>query len=213
VSDSTVETRKCKVCGELKPLVREFFPGKIYPDGSFIFYPRCRDCWNLLRRTNYSASPSRKIHSKKYDQLNKEKRNKRAKTLRDKNRAEHRRKANLRRINNPIVKIQTAAASKRWRINNPEKHRLLSKRQRMIKRKAHLETVTKKQIDELRIKQRCRCAICKKKLTDEHIDHIKPIAKGGGHEIKNLQLLCPPCNMRKHARDPIDYMQKLGFLL
>ena len=34
-------------------------------------------------------------------------------------------------------------------------------------------------------------------LKDFEIDHIRPQAKGGGHEIKNLQLLCGNCNQRK----------------
>lgn len=73
--------------------------------------------------------------------------------------------------------------------------------------------VTRVQIEGLLLKQRRRCAICKKQLTKFHIDHIMPVAKGGSHEIGNLQILCPKCNLRKHATHPIDYMQKLGFLL
>jgi hypothetical protein len=29
----------------------------------------------------------------------------------------------------------------------------------------------------------------------------------------NVQLLCPPCNLKKHAKDPIQFMQERGFLL
>lgn len=31
-------------------------------------------------------------------------------------------------------------------------------------------------------------------------DHIVPIARGGAHEADNIQPLCLPCNMEKHAK-------------
>ena len=42
---------------------------------------------------------------------------------------------------------------------------------------------------------------------------IKPLARGGTNQRTNLQLLCPPCNLSKSAKDPIDFMQSRGFLL
>jgi 5-methylcytosine-specific restriction endonuclease McrA len=46
-----------------------------------------------------------------------------------------------------------------------------------------------------------------------HVDHRLPLAKGGGHELQNLVIACPGCNMRKAARDPIEFAQSLGMLL
>lgn len=34
-----------------------------------------------------------------------------------------------------------------------------------------------------------------------HIDHIKPVSKGGGNEPENLRLLCPTCNIRRGNRE------------
>jgi hypothetical protein len=47
-----------------------------------------------------------------------------------------------------------------------------------------------------------RCASCGKPETEGFltIDHIVPLARGGTHEAANIQPLCLPCNMRKHAR-------------
>jgi 5-methylcytosine-specific restriction endonuclease McrA len=62
--------------------------------------------------------------------------------------------------------------------------------------------------------QRWKCVVClvsiKKKY---HLDHIVPLAKGGTHTRENVQLLCPSCNVRKSAKDPIEFMQSRGFLL
>ena len=35
-------------------------------------------------------------------------------------------------------------------------------------------------------------------------DHIQPWSRGGATTWPNLQLLCPACNLRKHARMPGD---------
>ena len=40
-----------------------------------------------------------------------------------------------------------------------------------------------------------------------------PVALGGGSEITNIQLLCEPCNLAKHAKHPIEWAQQMGRLL
>lgn len=61
------------------------------------------------------------------------------------------------------------------------------------------------QIENLYRIQKGRCAepTCKIKLgQDYHRDHYIAVALGGSSDIKNIQLLCPPCNMRKSDKDP-----------
>lgn len=65
-------------------------------------------------------------------------------------------------------------------------------------------------------KQRGKCAHswCRKTIREKyHIDHVIPLILGGANDKKNIQLLCPPCNWRKHTTHPIVFAQRHGMLL
>jgi len=75
---------------------------------------------------------------------------------------------------------------------------------------------TAEQIADLYAKQRGRCAGpgCGVKLGDKfHRDHRQALSRGGSNDIRNMELLCQPCNSRKHAKDPIAWAQENGRLL
>ncbi len=72
---------------------------------------------------------------------------------------------------------------------------------------------TENDITDLHTRQKGKCAECKRKLTDMHVDHIIPLVLGGTNGASNLQLLCPTCNMQKGRLDPIDWAKKRGRLL
>ena len=62
--------------------------------------------------------------------------------------------------------------------------------------------------------QKGKCVNCKKILKNKyHIDHIQPVARGGTNHYWNLQLLCPSCNCRKYAKDPIVWANENGRIL
>ncbi|MXX99388.1 MAG: hypothetical protein F4Y67_01025 [Chloroflexi bacterium] len=47
------------------------------------------------------------------------------------------------------------------------------------------------------------CGICGHRLgstADTHIDHIRPVSKGGGNELANLRLTHARCNLRRGNR-------------
>lgn len=116
--------------------------------------------------------------------------------------------------------------SRQWYIDNRDRHRLRVKRWRRDNPEADIRHGAlrrgRKQgaegiysTDDLKrifAVQKGRCAAChkKEKLT---ADHIIPLSKGGTNWPRNIQGLCPSCNSRKNARDPIEFMQSIGLLL
>lgn len=77
---------------------------------------------------------------------------------------------------------------------------------------------TKEDVLSILEKQKRKCAFCTIKLKTEgkgiyHVDHIISLSRGGSNWPHNLQMLCPGCNSRKHAKHPIDFAQENGKLL
>jgi 5-methylcytosine-specific restriction endonuclease McrA len=208
-----MDTRTCKTCEKEKSLSDNFRPHTV--KGKVYFEYECRRCtvdkvnkkraenpeeFRAAERARYAAKPENYRARCRRNRLNsREKTRKRSKERRTEN------------IDK--VRAQNRAIAKRWRAAHPFEAKQWSAKQRAIKRSVKTGQVTKKQIDNLHLKQKGKCAICRKKLTTRHIDHIIPLSKGGAHEILNFQITCPGCNMSKKAEHPIDYMQKLGYLL
>jgi 5-methylcytosine-specific restriction endonuclease McrA len=104
-----------------------------------------------------------------------------------------------------------------YRKANPE-YVLQAQRNRRAKKKNSVGTHTVEDVQNLFSLQRGRCACCPSKLQTQgkekyHVDHIISLARGGSNDKYNLQILCPSCNLSKHAKDPIEWAQKNGRLL
>lgn len=123
----------------------------------------------------------------------------------------HRKKAQNWRENNPERKKEYG---KEWEQKNKHKRKEYKQRRRAAQLGAEGSFNGE---DILRIfdMQNGKCGICSKRqpIKGMHVDHIKPLSKGGSNWPKNLQLLCERCNKRKAAKDPIEHMQELGKLL
>lgn len=105
--------------------------------------------------------------------------------------------------------------SRRWRIENAEKVRETN-RNAKARRKGAEGTHTAKDIREILARQKYKCAECGtsvRKRANRHIDHIMPLGLGGTNWAWNLQVLCPPCNLSKNAKHPIEWAQSKGRLL
>jgi hypothetical protein len=64
--------------------------------------------------------------------------------------------------------------------------------------------LSQKETNELKEKQKDICPLCNEKIFNNdkiHIDHIKPISKGGEDTIENMQITHSDCNLSKGNRN------------
>ena len=100
-----------------------------------------------------------------------------------------------------------------WAAKNPEAARLIKQTRRARIRNAE-GMLSKDLITHLYRLQKGKCPCCAKPLGDDyHLDHKMPLALGGTNTDDNMQLLRKSCNLQKHAKHPVDFMQSRGFLL
>lgn len=96
---------------------------------------------------------------------------------------------------------------------NPEAARTAGRNRRARKRLASGKH-TAADIKDLYALQKGRCGNCRCSLkAGFHVDHKIALANGGTNDRSNIELLCPPCNLRKHAKDPIVWARENGRLL
>ncbi len=56
------------------------------------------------------------------------------------------------------------------------------------------------------------CAYCKKTISLENrtVDHVKPLATGGLHNLENLVMACGPCNFRKGSLSVEAFLERIN---
>jgi 5-methylcytosine-specific restriction endonuclease McrA len=89
-----------------------------------------------------------------------------------------------------------------WRKNNPGRQASLSADYDARKRSAFVEEIDRQTVW---LRDEGICGICDRPAEQQnfHIDHIKPISKGGLHRYANVQVAHPACNHEKHAKELI----------
>lgn len=219
--DWCVSMKYCKKCDTEKPL-SEFHKNKSKSDG---LTSNCKTCvsdqyqkWysensamkNQYSRDWYACHPSYrednaarlKSYQEKYYQEN---RDKKLQEQRD------------RYASDPEERLRRLEYARRYRKNNPMHNRVCKARRRAREKNAG-GTFNDSDIMRILKLQRNKCAYCKIKINKEdrssfHADHIEPLAKGGSNGSDNIQILCPSCNKKKSDIDPIDFANRIGFLL
>jgi len=101
-----------------------------------------------------------------------------------------------------------------WKERNPDKRRAILKAYTGRRRAQTASGVGGKELGEWISAQPKRCYWCGKACAKSfHVDHYTPLSKGGEHEIHNLVIACPPCNLKKNAKDPLAFAREVGRLL
>lgn len=102
-----------------------------------------------------------------------------------------------------------AALSARQKIARDNDHWRQSHALRQRARRAHTQIPKKDYLAWLEAQEK-RCFYCGIDCVESfHVDHWKPLAAGGAHAFHNLVIACPPCNLSKGAKDPLEFMQKV----
>ncbi len=200
----------CGGCQRERPLAR-FSKNRSRADGLTI---QCKDCYRAYHARRFAEDPAyrQKLRDRKnaWYAANAERAKARERAWNVANNDIKRARRRAEYANNPEA---AKARVKRWNASNPLKRKGYSHTRRARQAQAP-GVVTAGDIEDLLTMQKRRCGVCGMRLSDMyHVDHIKPLSKGGSNYRRNLQILCVSCNTSKSDRDPIEFMRSRGRLI
>lgn len=233
--DAVVCEKPCSKCGSLMPADSAHFP--VDRRATCGLGSWCRPCLRADSNQRRAANPghSREIARRSYHK-NREARLQRAKEWKAEN-ADHVRlyaaqyhesrreelvARSLRYYHDHKTEYQ--ARSRAWRLRNPD--RLAENRCRyehanpdMVRawrrnRRARLSGsqgshTAADERAQMRRQGGC-CYYCGEGVSGgHHVDHVIPLARGGGNDPSNLVVACPQCNLRKHTKLPHEFSGRL----
>lgn len=135
---------------------------------------------------------------------------KRQRKLREENKAVKARYDKQYRASTPD---QQAAWSKAWAEKNKAKVKAIKHNYKARRRAQEASGVSSKELAAWAESQEKRCYWCSDKCANNyHVDHYTPLSRGGKHELENLVIACPPCNITKNAKDPYQFANERGRL-
>ena len=97
------------------------------------------------------------------------------------------------------------AIHKLWVEQNKDKVATIKKAYKLRRRdKENASNLSSKELTIWLSEQPKVCAYCGIEITNGyHIDHVEPLSKDGKHEVTNLALSCPSCNLRKSSKSMV----------
>lgn len=187
-------TKTCTYCNTTKPIT-DFGKHKACKDG---LNPQCKQC-NRERVSAYQREHGEAYKAKKhaYDKA-------RWAAGFGKSRQEWRR----------TNREHLSAKKREWAEANPEKARAIKATYKYRRRTQERAGMSWRELMAWRLQQKPCCYWCgDRKASLYTVDHYIPLSKGGKHEAGNLVIACHPCNLRKNAKDPLDFAREVGRLL
>lgn len=112
------------------------------------------------------------------------------------------------RMANPGQHIENA---RRWNAQNPDKRRVVVKSHKARRRAVVRGGDSTALIHAWESSAEKVCRWCSVDCSGGyHVDHVMPLALGGRHEVANLAIACPSCNLRKNAKHPKQFAREIG---
>lgn len=169
----------------------------------------CLECVRSKSREWYYLNTERaKENVNKYRDENKEKLRESARKWEQDNRD---RINMLRRQRREERREMGVSEPDKWMVNNRERYNYLqrmAKQKRKTRARVNIDGATYRKWLESTEKI---CRYCAKDCTDDfHVDHFLPIAKGGNHELCNLVISCPRCNLKKSDKMPSSFINQIN---
>lgn len=199
--------KRCGKCEELKPH-QEFSKCAQSKDG---LQRRCKACAKACAAAIHAENPGlKKARAAAYYAANQADVLARTAEWRRRNPEKKRGYAEKWHASNPEKARASVIA---YQVNNPDANRIRSNNRR-AKQQANGYELSKGLAERLFKLQKGKCPCCAQPLgRDYHMDHIIPLSRGGSNTDENMQLLRKKCNLSKHAKHPVEFMQQRGFLL
>lgn len=209
--DSTLKV--CRTCGVAKPATPEHFH---YRAESGKLRNECIPCWRERCRAKYRSDPQpyiaraaawAKTHPKPRKPRPVREPGKRVLTLEQREAAKER---HLRWREQNRGKLRLVGKEWRETAKGRAQHAASERRRRAAKAGSG-GSHTPEDVQRALALQAGRCYWCGEPLpeTGWHVDHIIPLAKGGGNGPENICVACQPCNNRKHAKMPWEFTGRL----
>lgn len=104
---------------------------------------------------------------------------------------------------------QWSEQNKKWSKENPSRRYLINKRWR-TRRSGQLGFVPDNIREILYASQDAKRYYCGEILTTPHLEHKTPLSRGGLHDLHNICLSCPQCNLRKGTKTEEEFFQREG---
>lgn len=197
----------CTKCKVMKPLI-EFYKNKAFKDGRAY---ECKQCRKAAMKRRYALNREQIIEAVKRHQsehadhkreYSRQWRERNAESLRLKKRAYYFENVDHRRSLGQQWRQQnsekSAEYSRKWRERNPEQRRAVAKANK-TKRKMSPGYCSPQQWIAKVEYWGWLCYLCGQPLTSAtlHMEHRKPLSRGGSHWPANLAPACAACNLRK----------------